>query len=233
LLTFLRHLLRKDLFMFVIRNLPGESGRILRRRYYSKRLRKCGANLIVETNVRMGDLAMIEIGDDVRIREDAAIHAGRPNENDKREVIEVASYDNCEKGLVSIGSNSAIGHGVIILGYGGVRIGNKCGIGPGAAIYSESFHYKSGKDPDKMCKYTVMSPWYDQCNVHGLVEMKDGAGLASNSIALPGSTIGRDSWVLPNSIVKVKGDIPDYCIARGTPAEVVKVRKTLNESKES
>ncbi|MCD4727935.1 MAG: acyltransferase [Pirellulales bacterium] len=215
-----------ELYLFLIRYLPGHIGIRLRRCYYSKKLRRCGKDIVVCTNVHMAGHSMIEIGDNVKIRENAIICTGKPRDpkEDKRDMIEITSYANDEKGLISIGDNSRIAFGAIILGYGGVKIGKNCGVGPGAKIYSESFHYK-GRNPQIMYKYSAGAPEEQQCNVQGLVEFKDGAGVASNVVVLPGATIGRDSWVGPNSVVRVKAKIPDYTIVKGDPIRVVFKRK--------
>lgn len=216
----------KDLYLLFVTYLPGDFGIRVRRHYYYKRLRKCGKNLVVCTNVHISGLSMIEIGDNVKIRENAIIHTGKPTDlsKDKREMIEIFPYNNYEKGLISIGNNSRIAFGAIILGYGGVKIGEMCGVGPGAKIYSESFHYK-GRNPEIIYKYSTGAPPEEQCNIQGLVEFKDGAGVASNVVVLPGATIGKDSWVGPNSVVRVKAKIPDYTIVKGDPVRVVFIRK--------
>jgi acetyltransferase-like isoleucine patch superfamily enzyme len=50
--------------------------------------------------------------------------------------------------------------------------------------------------------------------------IKKGAWLGENVAVLAGSTIGERSIIGANSVVK--GDIPDYCIAAGNPARVIK-----------
>ncbi len=222
----------KELYLFFIIYLPGHLGIKLRRYYYSRRLRKCGKNLIICTNVHINDVSMIEIGDNVKIRENVIIHTGKPIDPtvDKREMIEIIKYDNYKKGLISIGDNSRIAFGAIILGYGGVKIGKNCGVGPGAKIFSESLHYK-GRNQGVIYKYSAGAPPEQQCNIQGIVELKDGAGVASNVVVLPGATIGRDSWVGPNSVVRVKAKIPDYTIVKGDPIRVVFKRKYQGQKK--
>jgi len=165
---------------------------------------------------------MIEAGDDVKIRENVIIHTAEPNRlhEDKREIIEITPYEDNEKGLVVLGNHSRVAFGAIILGYGGVKIGEKCGIGPGAIILSETFHYK-GRDNYKIYKYSQGALPEEQCVIQGFIEFKDGAGVASHVIVLPGATIGKDSWIGPNSVVRVRGRIDDNVIAKGDPAITV------------
>jgi len=209
--------------------LPGEAGVLLRRWYYSKRFRKCGEDLWIGTNVHISDPSMLVVGDDVKIRENVIIHTSPPMDSlkDKREIIEITSYEEHERGLVVLGDHCRIAFGAIILGYGGVKIGEKCGIGPGAIILAESFHYK-GKDPYKIYKYSQGALPEEQCVIKGLVEMKDGAGVASNVIVLPGAIIGKNSWVAPGSVVRVRGHIEDDVITKGDPAVTIFKRPYSN-----
>ena len=52
------------------------------------------------------------------------------------------------------------------------------------------------------------------------VEIKDGVWLGHRVVVLPGVTIGKSCIIGANSVVS--RDIPDYCIAAGAPAKVIK-----------
>ena len=52
------------------------------------------------------------------------------------------------------------------------------------------------------------------------IVLKQGAWIGANSILLPGVTIGRNSVIGAGSVVTKS--IPDYCIAVGSPAKVIK-----------
>ena len=52
------------------------------------------------------------------------------------------------------------------------------------------------------------------------VTIKSGAVLAPGSIVLAGITIGKNSIISPGSVVIE--DVPDYCVAIGNPARIVK-----------
>jgi acetyltransferase-like isoleucine patch superfamily enzyme len=214
-----------DLRMLLVIYMPGETGVKLRRRYYGKRLKKCGINLVIRPGVHLSGLDCIEIGDNVMIRENTIIQTGKPQPKDKdrRSVQYVARAGVVEPGIVVIGNNSRIAHGVLILGYGGVKLGDKCGVGPGAVILSESFHHK-GHDRTMVYKYSQGAELEEQCIIQGGIEFQDGAGVASNVVVLPGAVIGTDSWVLPNSLVRVGGRIPSMVIAKGDPAVPIQQR---------
>ena len=52
------------------------------------------------------------------------------------------------------------------------------------------------------------------------VRIKSGAWLGQNVVVCPGVTIGRGAVIGANSVVLE--DIPDYCVAAGAPARVVR-----------
>ncbi len=52
------------------------------------------------------------------------------------------------------------------------------------------------------------------------VTIKDFSWLGQNVVVLPGVTIGKHSTIGANSVVNK--DIPDYCVAAGVPARVIR-----------
>ena len=48
----------------------------------------------------------------------------------------------------------------------------------------------------------------------------DGSWIGTGSVVLPGATIGKHCTIGANSVVT--GDIPDYSVAVGAPARVIK-----------
>lgn len=56
--------------------------------------------------------------------------------------------------------------------------------------------------------------------VYKPVEIKDGAHIGIGAILMPGVTIGKGAVIGAGSVVT--RDIPDYCVAVGTPAKVIK-----------
>ena len=138
----------------IIIYLPGEAGILLRRRYYGRRLKRCGKVLIVLPGVHIDDPACIEIGNNVMIRENAIIRSSVPQDDDARDCRWVGPKDRGkETGIVKIGDHSRIAFNALLLGYGGIQIGEKCGIGPGSIILSETYHYK-GSVPGRVYKYS-------------------------------------------------------------------------------
>jgi len=219
LLRFLATLPR-SLFIALVVYLPGEAGILLRRWYYTPRLGRCGRNLTVMPGVHIGGPRSIEIGDDVTIRENVILQAGEPAAGDPREIVRLGRERGGRRGVVVVKDRARIAFGAVVIGYGGVVIGEKCGVGPHAILLSESYHHK-GRDPSRIYKYSQGADPQELCVLQGVVEMQDGAGVASNVLVLPGATIGRDAWVAPNSVVRLGGFIEPDVVAGGDPAATV------------
>jgi acetyltransferase-like isoleucine patch superfamily enzyme len=212
--------LPRSLYLALMTYLPGEAGVLLRRWHYARRLRSCGRQLVVMPGVHIDGERWIEVGDNVTIRENAVLRAGVGPSDDQREILYVGRKERRERGVIRIGHGSRIAFGAVLLGYGGITIGDKCGVGPYSILLSETFHHK-GQHPDRIYKYSQGAEPHEQCVLQGHIELRDGAGVASNVVVLPGATIGRDAWVAPNSTVRIAGVIDDDVLAKGDPAGTV------------
>ena len=98
---------------------------------------------------------------------------------------------------------------------GYVKIGDNVIFGPGVSIFSENHKYK-----------TTNIPIVKQGVIRENVTIKNGAWLGANSIILAGVTIGENSVIAAGSVVNI--DIPNNCVAAGTPAKILK-KKVANE----
>jgi len=90
-----------------------------------------------------------------------------------------------------------------------VEIGNNVTLGSNSMIFAHSnpsanLFLKQGEFPRKISK----------------VKIKSGAVINPGAIIIAGVTVGENSIISPRSVVTQ--DIPDYCIAIGNPARVVK-----------
>ncbi|MDX9948980.1 MAG: acyltransferase [Candidatus Cloacimonadaceae bacterium] len=60
----------------------------------------------------------------------------------------------------------------------------------------------------------------DQPFIQADIRIREGAHIGIGSIILPGVTIGRGAVIGAGSVVTK--DVPDYCLALGVPAKVIK-----------
>jgi acetyltransferase-like isoleucine patch superfamily enzyme len=135
---------------------------------------------------------------------------------------------------IAIGSNVYLGHYSILKGYhkgemvigddvwigpqsffhsaGGLFIGDRVGIGPGVRIIT-SFHREEGRS----------KPILDSAIEFAPVTIGTDCDLGVGAVILPGATIGRGVQIGAGAVVA--GNIPDYTVAAGVPAKVIRKRR--------
>ena len=111
--------------------------------------------------------------------------------------------------VVSIGDRCVIGRGSAIVGHGSVEIGDDVWTGPHVYITDANHGYED-----------VSEPIGRQFAANRPVRIGSGSWLGANTVVLPGATIGRHVVVGAGAVVA--GDIPDYSVAVGNPARVVR-----------
>ena len=114
-------------------------------------------------------------------------------------------------GGIVIGARSIINSGTVLDGRGGLIIGSDVNISPSVKLWS------ADHDPS--------SPTF--AGRTRLVEVRQGAWIASSSVVLPGTVIGEGSVVGAASVCR--GLIPPYEIWAGNPAQKVS-RRPLTEA---
>ena len=111
--------------------------------------------------------------------------------------------------VVRIGDRCLIGRGSGIVGHLSIDIGNDVWTGHYVYITDQNHGYD---DP--------LLPISKQSQPERPVIIGDGSWLGHGAVVLPGARIGRHVVIGANSVVT--GDIPDYSIAVGAPARVVR-----------
>ena len=111
--------------------------------------------------------------------------------------------------VVSIGDRCLIGKGSGIVGHLEIAIGNDVWTGHNVYITDQNHDYRD-----------VTIPMSKQSMPEQAVSIGDGSWLGYGTVVLPGATIGRHVAVGANSVVA--GTLPDYSVAVGSPARVVK-----------
>lgn len=114
---------------------------------------------------------------------------------------------------VKIGKKSHVARGVIL----DDRNPDLIEIGDGVAVTSGVMILCHQRDLSqyKPGMYAMHCPFKE-----GKVVIKDGAHIGIGAIIMPGVTIGKGAVIGAGSVVTK--DIPDYCVAAGVPAKVIK-----------
>ena len=116
--------------------------------------------------------------------------------------------------FLEIGEGTFVGEFNNIRATGGsIMIGKHCNISQHCSLVASN--HSIVKD-----KYISEQPW-DETKT-GIV-LGDDVWIGANSVVLPGVTIGRGAVIGAGSVVTK--DIPEYAIAVGNPAKVIKYRE--------
>ena len=140
----------------------------------------------------------ITIGTDTLIGPDISLSAGM-----------VPGQECITNPVVSIGDRCLIGRGSGIVGHFSIEIGNDVWTGHNVYITDQNHGYED-----------VTRPISQQSQPERAVKIGDGSWLGYGSVVLPGVTIGKHVVVGANSVVT--HDIPDFSVAVGVPAKVIK-----------
>lgn len=128
---------------------------------------------------------------------------------------DIGNNVNIEKGAsfspeITIKDNSNIGINALIKGE--VHIGKDVMMGPNCIVHTRNHTHSSVKQPMMKQGFQDTKP----------VIISDDVWIGSNVIILPGSKIGTGTILGTGAVIR--GNIPDYAIAIGNPAQVIKIR---------
>jgi len=140
----------------------------------------------------------ISIGDDTLIGPGVALSAGM-----------VPGQECISQVVVSIGDRCLIGRGSGIVGHFSIKIGNDVWTGHHVYITDQNHGYED-----------VTRPISQQSQPERPVVIGDGSWLGHGAVVLPGVTIGKHVVIGANSVVTK--DIPDFSVAVGSPAKVIR-----------
>ena len=140
----------------------------------------------------------ISIGEDTLIGEGVSLSAGM-----------VPGQQCLTNPVVTIGDRCLIGRGSGIVGHFSISIGNDVWTGHHVYITDQNHGYED-----------VTRPISQQTQPELPVVIGDGSWLGFGSVVLPGVTIGKHCVIGANAVVT--NDIPDYCVAVGVPAKVIR-----------
>lgn len=125
--------------------------------------------------------------------------------------IQVLKSDALESGpVIVVGDNTSIGELATISAIRKIEIGE-------SVLFARNVYIS-----DHRHSYEDVSMPIQSQGIANVAEVKIGSNswLGQNSAILPGVTIGRHCVIGANSVVN--RDVPDYCVAAGVPAKIVK-----------
>jgi dTDP-4-amino-4,6-dideoxy-D-glucose acyltransferase len=203
---------------------PNPLGSRLRFLYWKLRLKSLGQNVLFGVGVRITNPQNVTIGNHCWIDDYAIIIAGPPK-GDGRSIIRKNNPDyQLQEGEIYIGNHVHIAQFVILQGHGGIFIGDSLTIAAGSKLYSFIHHYENGIRGEVIYKFVGLVPPEEQTLICSPIVIHNYSAVGLNSVILPGSTIGENSWLGAQSLLK--GVLADNVIAYGNPAKKKKNRFT-------
>jgi acetyltransferase-like isoleucine patch superfamily enzyme len=209
-------LLAHELVTLVSGWVPGALGLFLRAKLYPRILRRVGRNVVFGVNVTLRHPHKIQIGDNVVIDDQCCLDAkGTDNQG------------------ITIGDGVFIGRNTILsCKNGDIVVDDRANLGFNCEIFSAS-RVRVGKSV-LMAAYTYLvggDHLYDRVDIPVLeqgrtargIEVDDNVWLGAHVVVTDGSRVGRDAIVGAGAVVV--GEIPEFAIATGLPAKVVRDRR--------
>jgi acetyltransferase-like isoleucine patch superfamily enzyme len=112
--------------------------------------------------------------------------------------------------IVRIGDRCLFGRGSGVVGHLSIEIGDDVWTGHHVYITDQNHGYEDLERPIAVQQMPERP-----------VRIGAGSWLGHGTVVLPGATIGRHVVIGANSVVR--GEIPDFCIAAGNPATVIRL----------
>jgi len=210
------NLIKYEFIMTLFSWIPGALGLVLRMKLYPLLLGKVGRNVTFGQNVVLRHPHKIQIGDNVII--------------DDNVVLDAKGQEN--KGII-LGNGVLLSRNTVLnCKNGDIILEDKVNMGVNSQIFSAS-EVKIGEKGlvAAYCYFVGGTHKFDRIDVSPLEQPRESKGitvgkniwLGTNVQVLDGSVIGRDCIIGASAVVN--SEIPDYSIAVGIPAKVLRNRK--------
>jgi acetyltransferase-like isoleucine patch superfamily enzyme len=195
---------------------PGALGLFLRSKLYPRILGKVGRNVVFGANVTIRHPHKIAIGDNVVIDDQCCLDAkGTDNQGiiiGNGVFVGRNTILSCKNGDIVIEDHANLGFNCEIFSASRVRVGK--------SILMAAYTYLVGGDHlyDR-----VDIPVLEQGRTARGIDVDDHVWLGAHVVVTDGSRIGRDAIIGAGAVVV--GDIPEFAVATGIPAKVIRDRR--------
>ncbi|MBN1155422.1 acyltransferase [candidate division KSB1 bacterium] len=217
----LMQLVKYEFIMLIASWVPGALGLVLRKLLYPMLLKSVGNNVSFGQNVVLRHPHKITIGHNVVIDDNVVLDAKGQNnmgiEIGDGVFIGRNTILNCKNGDIILEDHVNMGFNCQIFSASSVKLSKNALIAAYCYLIGGTHTFK---DLDK-------APLEQERESKGIL-LKENIWLGSNVQVMDGVTIGRDCIIGTSAVVN--NDIPDYSIAVGIPAKVLKNRKEENVS---
>lgn len=170
----------------------------------------------IEDGVRLRFASNVRLGRGVYLDHGAYIHAcpggvsiGPDSLVMKNAILHVYNFRDLPRAGITIGARSLVGESCILRGQGGITIGDDVYLGTLVQLLAVNHIFDDVSRPVSHQGITAEG-----------IRIADGAWVGSGAIVLDSVRIGRNAVVGAGAVVTK--DVPDYCVAVGNPARVVR-----------
>jgi acetyltransferase-like isoleucine patch superfamily enzyme len=167
-----------------------------------------GVRLRFASNVRLGPGAYLDHGSYLHACP-GGISIGAGSFVMKNAILHVYNFRSLPHSGITVGARSLIGEACILRGQGGITIGDDVYLGTLVQLLAVNHVFADTSRPVSHQGITAEG-----------ISIADGAWIGSGAIILDGVRVGRNAVVGAGALVTK--DVPDYCVAVGNPARVVR-----------
>ena len=210
-------LLKYEVITSLLGPLPGALGLLLRGKFFKTLLGRVGSNVVFGRSIVLRHPRKIHLGNNVIIEDNCVLDAkGKNNKGifiGNNVTIGRNCVLSCKDGDLNIGDNTIININAFIQSAKRVDIGKDVGIGAYCYIMGAGDHIMTQTDIPIMAQGQIVKG----------ITIEDNAAIGTGAKIKDGITIGRDAFIGAGAVVTKS--IPEFSIAVGVPARVIKKRK--------
>jgi acetyltransferase-like isoleucine patch superfamily enzyme len=170
----------------------------------------------IEDGVRIRFASNVRLGAGVYLDHGSYLHAcpggisiGAGSLVMKNAILHVYNFRALPHAGIRIGARSLIGEACILRGQGGISIGDDVYLGTLVQMLAVNHIFADTTRPISQQGITAQG-----------ISVGDGSWIGSGAIILDGVSIGRNAVIGAGALVTK--NVPDYCVAVGNPARIVR-----------
>jgi acetyltransferase-like isoleucine patch superfamily enzyme len=210
-------LIKYELITTLFGPIPGAGGFLFRKIFYRSLFKKAGRNVVFGRSITIRHPHKISLGDNVVIDDYAVLDAKGSGNNqiaiENNVIVGRGSVISCKNGSIWIGENTNIAMNCFIQSAKEVRIGKN--------VLFAAFCYVIGGGDHSTDRTDI--PIIAQKQVVKGITIEDNCWIGAGVKVQDGIVIGRDSIIGSGAVVTK--DVPEFSIAAGVPAKILKNRK--------
>ncbi len=211
-------LLKYEIIILLFSQIPGALGFFLRKIFYRKLFKKVGKGVVFGRNMTIRHPKKISIGNNVVFDDNVVLDAkGEDNSGiniGDNVVVGRNTILSCKGGNINIGEHSNIGANCYIISETDFTLGKFVFIAGNSYLIAGGNHSYENREIPIMFQPSISK---------GGVRIEDDVWIGAGALVLDGVKIGKGAII--GAAALVNKSIPEYTIAAGIPAKIIKERK--------